>query len=135
MKILIAEDDFASRKFMLKFLSKYADVDVTVDGEEAAAAFELALEDESPYDLVCLDIMMPNVNGIEALEAIRKAEERHGVDRSRRSKIIMTTALNEVNQVEQAFELGCEGYAVKPIDTARFLVIMKKMGFDLKEEE
>ena len=79
--------------------------------------------------------MMPNVNGIEALEAIRKAEERHGVDRSRRSKIIMTTALNEVNQVEQAFELGCEGYAVKPIDTARFLVIMKKMGFDLKEEE
>ncbi len=135
MKILIAEDDFASRKFMLKFLSKYADVDVTVDGEEAAAAFELALEDGTPYDLVCLDIMMPNMNGVEALEAIRKSEERHGVDRSRRSKIIMTTALNEVNQVEQAFELGCEGYAVKPIDTPKFLLIMKKMGFDLQEQE
>jgi two-component system chemotaxis response regulator CheY len=133
MKILIAEDDFASRKFMLKFLSKYADVDVTVDGEEAAAAFEFALEDNAPYDLVCLDIMMPNMNGVEALEAIRNAEERFGVDRSRRCKIIMTTALNEVNQVEQAFELGCEGYAVKPIDTDKFLVILKKMGFDLND--
>ena len=88
------------------------------------------LEDNAPYDLVCLDIMMPNMNGVEALEAIRNAEERFGVDRSRRCKIIMTTALNEVNQVEQAFELGCEGYAVKPIDTDKFLVILKKMGFD-----
>ena len=134
MKILIAEDDFASRKFMMKFLSKYADVDVTVDGEEAAAAFEFALDDGNPYDLVCLDIMMPNMNGIEALEAIRNAEERYGVDRSTRCKIVMTTALNEVSQVEQAFELGCEGYAVKPIDTDKFLVIMKKMGFDLNDD-
>ena len=133
MRILIAEDDFASRKFMLKFLSKYADVDATVDGDEAVAAFEFALEDHQPYDLVCLDIMMPNMNGIEALRQIRLVEERYGIDRSARCKIIMTTALNEVNKVDQAFEKGCEGYAVKPIDTDKFLIIMKKMGFDLNE--
>jgi len=133
MKILIAEDDFASRKFMLKFLSKYAEVDATVDGEEATAAFELALEDGSPYDLVCLDVMMPNMNGMEALEAIRYTEERYGIDRSRRCKIIMTTALNEVKQVDSAFNLGCEGYAVKPIDTEKFLVILEKMGFDIRK--
>ena len=72
MRILIAEDDFASRKFMLKFLTKYAEVDVTVDGQEAVNAFELALEDGEPYDLVCLDVMMPNMNGYELTDFLRK---------------------------------------------------------------
>ena len=126
MKILIAEDDFASRKFMLKFLAKYAEVDVTVDGQEAVNAFELAMEDGEPYDLVCLDVMMPNMDGLEALETIRQIEA--GSQSANRARIIMTTALNEVNQVDKAFQLGCEGYAVKPIDTEKFLMIMDKMG-------
>ncbi len=57
MRILIAEDDFASRKFMLKFLSKFGECDVTVDGMEAVDAYLMALDAETPYDLVCLDIM------------------------------------------------------------------------------
>lgn len=127
MRILIAEDDFASRKFMLKFLIKYAEVDVTVDGQEAVNAFELALEDGEPYDLVCLDVMMPNMDGLEALETIRQIEA--GADaKIKKARVIMTTALNEVNQVDKAFQLGCEGYAVKPIDTEKFLMIMDKMG-------
>lgn len=126
MRILIAEDDFASRKFMLKFLTKYAEVDVTVDGQEAVNAFELAVEDGELYDLVCLDVMMPNMDGLEALEAIRQIEAGSNV--TKRARVIMTTALNEVNQVDKAFQLGCEGYAVKPIDTEKFLMIMDKMG-------
>lgn len=126
MRILIAEDDFASRKFMLKFLTKYAEVDVTVDGQEAVNAFELAVEDGELYDLVCLDVMMPNMDGLEALEAIRQIEAGSNV--TKRARVIMTTALNEVNQVDKAFQLGCEGYAVKPINTEKFLMIMDKMG-------
>ena len=129
MRILIAEDDFASRKFMLKFLTKYAEVDVTVDGQEAVSAFELALEDGEPYDLVCLDVMMPNMDGLEALEAIRQIEA--GSASQKRARVIMTTALNEVNQVDKAFQLGCEGYAVKPINTEKFLLIMDKMGLPI----
>ena len=129
MRILIAEDDFASRKFMLKFLTKYAEVDVTVDGQEAVGAFEIALEDGEPYDLVCLDVMMPNMDGLEALEAIRQIEA--GNMSQKRARVIMTTALNEVNQVDKAFQLGCEGYAVKPIDTDKFLLIMDKMGLPI----
>ena len=133
MRILIAEDDFASRKFMLKFLTKYAEVDVTVDGQEAVNAFELALEDGEPYDLVCLDVMMPNMDGLEALETIRKLEA--GCDaKLKKARVIMTTALDEVNQVDKAFQLGCEGYAVKPIDTEKFLVIMDKMGLPVHGE-
>jgi len=72
MKILLAEDDFATRKFMLNFLSKYGECDVTVDGMEAVDAFMMALEDGEPYDLVCLDIMMPVMDGFEVLNSLKK---------------------------------------------------------------
>ena len=69
MKILLAEDDFVTRKFMVNFLSKYGECDVTVDGMEAVDAFMMALEDDEPYDLICLDIMMPVMDGYQALMA------------------------------------------------------------------
>ena len=53
MKILLAEDDFASRKFMTNYLEKYGECDITVDGEEAVDAFLMALDDDEPYDLIC----------------------------------------------------------------------------------
>jgi two-component system chemotaxis response regulator CheY len=71
MKILIAEDDMMSRKFLYKFLSKYGECDITVDGMEAIDAFLLALKDKKPYDLVCLDIMMPKVDGLKALKRLK----------------------------------------------------------------
>ena len=67
MRILLAEDDFVTRKFMTNFLSKYGECDVTVDGMEAVDAFMMAMEDGEPYDLVCLDIMMPVMDVDQAL--------------------------------------------------------------------
>jgi two-component system, chemotaxis family, chemotaxis protein CheY len=63
MRCLIVEDDFVGRKLMQKYLSDYGECDVAVDGEEAVEAFRQAVENETPYDLICLDIMMPNMNG------------------------------------------------------------------------
>ncbi len=128
MKILIAEDDFASRKFMLKFLSKYGECDVTVDGMEAVDAFLMAMDADMPYDLVCLDIMMPTLDGYQALKAIRDIEESRNIPEEEQSKIIMTTALNEGANVNKAFELGCVAYAGKPIDQAKFENVLKKLG-------
>lgn len=128
MKVLIAEDDFASRKFLLRFLQQYGECDVTVDGQEAIEAFEMAMEDEEPYDLICLDIMMPGVDGYEALKAIRKMEEERDVPESDRVKIIMTTALNDGRNVTKAFSLGCVAYAGKPIDKEKFLNELEKLG-------
>ena len=127
MKILIAEDDFASRKFMLRFLSKHGECDITVDGLEAVEAFRMALEDEEGYDLVCLDIMMPELDGYEALRKIRAIEEEMHVSDDKKVKIIMTTALNEYRNVTKAFDLGCNAYAGKPIDQAKFEQELKKM--------
>ncbi len=120
MKILLAEDDFASRKFMDKQLSRYGECDVMVDGEEAVDAFMMALEDGEPYDLACLDVMMPVMDGYQVLKAIRDIEAQKGIPKSKRVKVIMTTALNDERNVKMAFELGCEAYAGKPISKATF---------------
>ena len=128
MRILLAEDDFATRKFMISFLSKYGECDVTVDGMEAVDAFMMALEDDEPYDLVCLDIMMPVMDGYQALMGIRNLEKERNIPQEEGVKVIMTTALNDEQNVKMAFDLGCTIYSGKPIDKARFVQAMKKLG-------
>ena len=132
MKVLIAEDDFARRKFMLRFFEKYGECDVTVDGKEAVEAYKMAVECGEPYDLICLDIMMPEMDGHQALKTIRKIEEENGVSEDDRIKIVMTTALSETRHVTKAFENGCTAYAGKPINQDKLEAMLKK--FKLIEE-
>lgn len=128
LRILLAEDDFATRKFMLKFLEKYGDVDVTVDGMEAVDAFLMSLEDEEPYDLVCLDVMMPVMDGYQALMGIRNIEKQRNVAPEDMAKVIMTTALNDERNVKKAFELGCTVYSGKPLNVDKFQEVLTKLG-------
>ncbi len=127
MRILIAEDDFISRKYMMRFLSKYGECDVTVDGTEAIEAFIMALENGEGYDLICLDIMMPVVDGYQALQRIREIEKERGIPEEKAVKIIMTTALSEGKNVMKAFSLGCTAYAGKPIDQEKFENELRKL--------
>jgi len=127
MRILIAEDDLTSRKFLFKFLSKYGECDLVVDGLEALDAFLMSLKDNNRYDLICLDIMMPKVDGVKVLKHIKDLETQKGIIPEKRSKIIMTTALAETQFVKNAFDIGCDAYAAKPIDTSKFIEVLKKL--------
>jgi two-component system chemotaxis response regulator CheY len=127
MRILIAEDDFASRRVILKFLSVYGECDVTVDGMEAIDAFMMALDEGEPYDLICLDIMMPIMDGYQALKNIRDIEKERNIPEDKRVKVIMTTALNEEKNVKKAFELGCTVYCAKPIDMDKLKGTLEKL--------
>ncbi len=128
MKILIVEDDLASRKFMAKLLSVYGECDLTIDGMEALEAFMMAWDEDKPYDLIFLDIMMPTLDGEKTLKMIRDIEKQKGIDDSRRVKIIITTALNDTDRVFKAFETGCEAYASKPIDAKKLIETIEKLG-------
>ncbi len=128
MRILIAEDDLASRIFMKKFLSVYGECDVVVDGIEAIDAYLNSLNEESRYDLICLDIMMPRLDGIKALKSIREIENHKGIEGDKKVKIIMTTALNDKATVFNSYDSGCEAYAWKPIETDKFIEVMKRLG-------
>lgn len=98
-----------------------------MDGLEALDAFMISLKDNKPYNLICLDIMMPKVDGVKVLKNIRDMEIQKKVDPDKRAKIIMTTALAETEYVKQAFEYGCNAYAAKPIDKEKFEEVLNKL--------
>lgn len=125
MRILVGEDDRLSRIFLKKFLTRYGECDVAVDGMEALDCFMDAIKQKKPYDLLCLDIMMPKVDGLKVLKAIRVLEKQHQL---KHTCIIMMTALADVEYVDQALELGCDAYAAKPIDTDKVETAMKNLG-------
>ena len=125
MKILIAEDDVVSRKLMWKILSDYGDCDLVINGLEAIDAFLLALKDHEAYDLICLDIMMPKVDGVKVLKTIRDLEIQNQIKNP--AKIIMTTALGETEVVDDAFIKGANAYATKPLDIEKLIDVIKNL--------
>lgn len=128
-RILIVEDDMVSRKFLSKFLSRYGDCDLVVDGLEAIDAYLLAIKEGLSYDLICLDVMMPKIDGIKVLKTIRDLEKQNDLAENERCKIIMTTVLGETKIVQSAFDYGCNAYASKPIDIGKLSEVLGKIGF------
>ena len=128
MKILIAEDDIIGRKLLEKFLQDFGECHVAVDGIEALEKFISSYEENNPYDLMCLDIMMPKLDGIKVLKSARDYEYKNSINNNARAKIIMTTALNDKETVEQSYEYGCDGYAWKPIDLDKFEDLLVKLN-------
>jgi two-component system chemotaxis response regulator CheY len=128
MKCLIVEDDFAARKLLQVYLSNYADCFIAVNGHEAVEAIREALEEGESYDLICLDIMMPEMDGHKALEAIRQVEKEQGIRGLDGVKVIMTTALDDSKNIMGAFRTGCEAYIVKPIRKEKLLEEIKQLG-------
>lgn len=128
MRILIAEDDATSRKVILNLLSTYGECDATVDGIEVIEAFVMGLELGRSYDLICLDVMMPKIDGIKALTTIRELEDIRKVEEGKRAKIIITTALGETDYVMSGLKTGLEAYVNKPIEMNNMEDAMKKLG-------
>jgi two-component system, chemotaxis family, chemotaxis protein CheY len=133
MKTLIVEDDFTSRKMLQGLLLPYGHCDIVVNGKEAIEAFLLAWKENHPYDLICLDIMLPVMDGQETLKEIRRLEAERGLHGLSRVKIIMITALGDTENIMEAFKGQCEAYLVKPIDKEKLLKEIRPFGFLDKE--
>ncbi|MDT8302414.1 MAG: response regulator [Sedimentisphaerales bacterium] len=129
LKILVAEDDFVCRKLLQSFLSDFGECSFASNGHEAVEAVKNALDEGQPYDLICLDIMMPEMDGHKALESIRKIENERGILGLDGVKVIITTALSDSENVMGAFREGCEAYIVKPLGKRNFFEEMEKLGF------
>ncbi len=128
MRTLVVEDDLISRNFMRKLLMPYGRCDIAVNGMEAIELFSHAMKSDQRYDLVCLDIMMPEMDGQAALEKIRNMEEERGIQGLEMVKIIMTTVLDDVKNFMHAFKSGCEAYLIKPIDKQKLLKELESLG-------
>ncbi len=104
--VLVVDDDAANRDVLSRRLTKQG------HSTQTASSGREALERmcETPFDLVLLDIMMPDMDGYEVLNAI-KADEH-----LQRIPVIMISALNEVQSVVRCVEAGAEDYLTKPFN-------------------
>ena len=127
MKMLVVEDDFTSRILMHKLLSPYGEVHIAINGVEAVEVVQKSIDEKDPYDLICLDVMMPQMDGHTALEEIRKLEVDSGIAVGKGSRVIMTTALSDSQNVIGAFKENCDAYMVKPVERAKLLRQLRKL--------
>jgi two-component system chemotaxis response regulator CheY len=116
MKCLIVEDDPATSQVMKHMISRYGTVDVIENGTKALDMFRQTHESNIPYDLILMDIMLPEISGLTAVLAIRELETRMNISPTQRVKIIMTTALDDPRTVMKSlYESDANSYLVKPV--------------------
>ena len=129
MRTLIVEDDFVSRLILQKMLSPFGQCDLAANGKEAVQAFSIAFNEGKPYDLICLDIMMPEMDGKDALKVIRRLERQQRIQPVYEAKILMVTALDTPKEVVDAFyHGGCTSYLVKPIEKRKLIEKIRELN-------
>jgi len=129
MRVLIVDDDFYSRSFLEYILHPYASCDVAENGEEAVMAFQRALKDKKPYELVCMDLRMPEIDGATAMREIRDMERDFGIEAERKARIIITSVLEDAEDTHNAMFLGdATAFLQKPIEEKSLLVELRRLG-------
>ncbi len=130
MKILIVDDEFINREVLKAILEPYGSCILAENGEEAVTLFKEALAADSPFELVLLDILMPIMDGQEALKKMRKTEtlyHKMSLDEKKPAFILMVTTVEDLRQLTEAFIEGrCNGYLNKPIDAEELIGRLKK---------
>ena len=117
MKSLIVDDEKVNQTLLKTFLSNYGECIVADDGDEAIYKFKDALIHKQPFDLICMDIMMPRINGQRALKEIRYLEKQYEISHEFFVKVIMTSSLEDSNNANEAYFHGrADAYLIKPID-------------------
>lgn len=135
MRFLVVDDDFETRRLVQKLLRPFGEVDVATDGEEGVESFSRALKEGEPYTLVTMDILMPNVDGQQALCEIREIEKEHGISDGGQTPVIMISGLDNSEALHDAFFLGdATGYIVKPINHTVLLQEIAKLGVPLPSQ-
>jgi len=114
LKMLVADDNFVNRKLLMQLLRDKAVCDAAASGAETLEAYNLSLRERRPYDIILLDISMPDIGGLQVLRLIRESEARAGVSAGEGVAGVMVTAYQE--PFAQAFNAGCDDYVLKPVE-------------------
>lgn len=121
VKILLVDDSAFMRKIERNILEKneYKDIIEASGGKQALLKFK----EEKP-DLVLLDIIMPDVGGIDALRDMKKINPK--------AKVIMVTAVGQEAIVEECNQLGAVGYIVKPFEEEKVMELIESVLDSIK---
>lgn len=129
MKILIVDDDHTSARVLSGHLKEVGQCSIAHSGTEALEAVQHAMESSAPYDLICLDILMPVIDGQETLKTIRELEQSTFNVTKKSPKVIMTSTLDDIKTIMDSFKNMCDGYLVKPVRKKDMLAKLKEVGF------
>ena len=127
MRSLIADDESTSLKKMELIMKSYGPCDLVGDGQAAVDAFVQAWADWSPFDLILIDQIMPNLNGDAAVLKIRELEKAKNVPEDKKVKVVIVTGNSDKDTVVTCIQAGCNGFMVKPFD--RQMVESKLLKF------
>lgn len=117
LKILIVDDEFISRTLLGEMLAPFGACYFVTNGIEAITILEKSYnEPNNRFDLVCIDIFMPEMNGHQVLREMRRIEQRKEIDRMDAAKVLMVTALDDAKNIMEAMIVGrCQAYLSKPV--------------------
>ena len=135
MKVLIVDDNQEFCEIVEAFLQPYAECDIAVNGNQGIESFRSSIEQGKLYDLVCLDIKMPEMDGHQVLEAIRKIEKDKGYAEIDNVKVIMVSALGDYKNIMDAYSEHCDAYVQKPVGRRDFLGEVARLGLIKLEKE
>ena len=125
LNILIADDSRSMRELLVHYLKPQGHVDIAVNGVEAVDLFKRSVETGPRYDLVLLDVMMPEMDGLEAARHINDMQ----ADLDERSRIMVLSCLDDMEHITKAhYEVGVEVYLTKPFDLSNLLEAMANLG-------
>lgn len=115
IKLLYVEDNVQARIPTLAVLSEFfTNIVVAVDGKDGVTKYN-----ENKIDLIITDINMPNLDGLDMIEAIRKTNKD--------IEILLLSAYSDIEYFRRSIQLGVDGYLLKPIDMTQFLELMNKI--------
>ena len=122
-KILLVDDSRTSL-FLERTLLRDGPYDL-IEASDGAQAVEKA-QAEHP-DLILMDMMMPRMDGLEALKKIREGEATRAIP------VIMVTTRSEVDRVETAYQIGCTDYVTKPVEQGELLKKVRSILGEARE--
>ena len=129
LEILIVEDDFSTRHLESSILGQYGNCEVAVNGNEAIQAFEKRALGGNPYDVIFLDILIPEPDGHAVLKTIREFEEGRGVHGFERSRVIVVSNLRDMENIFRSFRRQSDSYIIKPITKKKVERELKRLQF------
>ncbi len=128
MKILIVEDDKITSRVLSRMLSSFGSCENAFDGADAYQKYVNAFEQGLPYDVIFLDISLPELDGQEVLSRIRDFEAAQGVPVTKQLPVIMVTGRDDIENILTAHVSGCVAYLTKPISREVLIQEMEQLG-------
>ena len=129
MKCLVVDDELVSRRKLKRIMESFGFCDEVENGDQAVLAVIRALNLKEPYEVILMDLMMPVMDGHEALRRIRAIEKERRVAPGQEARVVVISSLEDQKNVCQAFFKGlASAYVTKPVNRESVLVALRTLN-------